>query len=152
MKVLMVCLGNICRSPTAEGVFRQRLAQAGIEAQTDSAGTAAYHIGNPPDPRSQAVAKDYGYPIGDLRARQVSAEDFEAFDWIFAMDQQNYQDLLAIQPANSRATLQRLLDLPGQDLGQVPDPYYGGDEGFHEVVSLIETAADAWIEQWQSKS
>lgn len=150
MNVLFVCLGNICRSPTAEGIFRAQMAQAGIDAMTDSAGTAAYHVGNPPDPRSQAIAREYGYPIDDLRARQVQPQDFEQFDWIFAMDQQNLEDLKTIQPRGSRAQVRRLLDLGERDLGDVPDPYYGGEQGFHDVVELINTAAVHWIEQWQS--
>lgn len=151
MRVLFVCLGNICRSPTAEGVFRDAIAQKGLSIETDSAGTAAYHIGKGPDPRSQRVAEEYGYSIADLRARQATAEDFHAFDWIFAMDHQNWLDLEAIRPADSKARLVRLLDLPDGDLGDVPDPYYGGEEGFHQVVKLIRTAADYYLELWSSK-
>ena len=152
MKVLFVCLGNICRSPTAEGVARVLAGQAGLDIETDSAGTAAYHVGNPPDSRSANVAAKRGYPIDDLRARQASPSDFWEFDWIVAMDDENFRNLQAIQPAGSSARLVMMLQDPNSSPGtadSVPDPYYGGPEGFDHVVDLLERHMQRWIAHWQ---
>ena len=144
MRVLFVCLGNICRSPTAEGVMRHRLQQAGLAAQVavDSAGTAAWHIGKAPDPRTCAAAAQRGYRLHELRARQVQAEDFARFDLILAMDCANLQDLQAMRPGNSQAELDLYLRRYALEEDEVPDPYYGGEEGFERVLDLLERASD----------
>jgi len=139
--VLFVCLGNICRSPTAEAVFRARAGEAGIVI--DSAGTGAWHAGNPPDPRSRAEGERRGYSFAGQAARKVRVEDFREFDFILAMDASNLADLKAIRPDDSTALLS--LFLP--DGVDVPDPYYGGPDGFSNVVDLIENAADYWLAQ-----
>lgn len=139
MKLLFVCLGNICRSPTAHGVMLAQLADAGLNhVHVDSAGTAAYHIGKAPDPRSQAAAKRRGYDLSALRARQVVASDFQEFDYIFAMDENNLADLKNIQPEGSKAELLLALSATEGKGCSVPDPYYGGDRGFDDVLDLCE--------------
>jgi protein-tyrosine phosphatase len=148
MKVLFVCLGNICRSPTAEGVFRHLLAQEAPElrVEIDSAGTAGYHIGHPPDLRSQRAAHARGIDLSGLRARQVSAEDFLRFDLILAMDRDNLEELEAMRPADSRARVQLFLEY-APELGrtEVPDPYYGDARGFEEVLNLSAAASRGLI-------
>jgi protein-tyrosine phosphatase len=143
-KVLFVCLGNICRSPTAEGVFRQLLRQEApeLEVEVDSAGTADYHIGQPPDLRSQRAAMRRGIDLGGLRARQVTPADFARFDLILAMDRANLRELEAMRPQNSRAPVRLFLEY-APELGQpeVPDPYYGNASGFEEVLDLSDAAS-----------
>lgn len=146
VRVLFVCLGNICRSPTAEAVFRQQVQQAGWEAmiQTDSAGTAAWHEGKAPDARSQQHARVRGYDLSALRARQVKASDFADFDHIIAMDAANYAELDRLRAdagGTAKARLALLLDHhPDLCGGDVPDPYYGGTDGFEQVLDQVETA------------
>ncbi len=142
--VLFVCLGNICRSPTAEAVFRARAAGANI--RIDSAGTGAWHTGNPPDSRSRAEGERRGYSFAGQAARKVRAQDFYEFDFILAMDASNLSDLKDIQPGDGTAHLS--LFLP--DGSDVPDPYYGGAEGFAKVVDLIEDASDYWLAQFST--
>lgn len=137
--VLFVCLGNICRSPTAEAVFRTR--SIGQDIRIDSAGTGAWHAGEPPDPRSRAEGERRGYSFAGQAARKVHVQDFHEFDFILAMDASNFSDLQAIRPQN--ATAQLSLFLP--DGSDVPDPYYGGPDGFKDVVDLIEVASDHWL-------
>ncbi|MCL5041243.1 MAG: low molecular weight phosphotyrosine protein phosphatase [Gammaproteobacteria bacterium] len=151
MKVLFVCLGNICRSPSAEGVFSQRLAQRPqLQVAMDSAGTAGYHIGKAPDARAVAAARKRGVDIGGLRARQVSAEDFHRFDLILAMDRSNLADLRRLDPGNG-AELHLFMEYaPDQPL-EVPDPYYGGDQGFEQVLDMLEAASDALLDELQSR-
>ena len=147
--VLFVCLGNICRSPTAEAVFRARAADHDI--QIDSAGTGAWHAGEVPDPRSRAEGERRGYSFEGQAARKVRVQDFQDFDFILAMDRSNLADLKSIQPKDGTAMLS--LFLP--DGSDVPDPYYGGPDGFKQVVDLIEFASDYWLSQMtagQSKS
>jgi protein-tyrosine phosphatase len=147
-RVLFVCLGNICRSPTAEGVFRHLLRQEAPELQVevDSAGTADYHIGDPPDPRSQRAALRRGIDLSALRARQVVPADFARFDLILAMDRDNLVALEQRRPAHSRARLRLFLEY-ATDLGrlEVPDPYYGGARGFEEVLDLATAASRGLI-------
>jgi protein-tyrosine phosphatase len=145
IRVLMVCLGNICRSPTAEGVLRSGLRQAGLEAdvQVDSAGTGNWHVGNPPDARSQRHAAKRGYDLSQLRARQISEDDFHRFDFILAMDGDNLADLHRIAPEKHAATVQLFASRP------VPDPYTGGPEGFEEVLDIVEEACRAWTQNLQ---
>jgi len=148
--ILFVCLGNICRSPTAEGVFRARAARAGLggHVEIDSAGTGDWHVGHPPDRRAIAAAATRGYDLAALRARQVVAGDFHRFDWILAMDRANLRDLSALRPRSFAGHLGLFLDVaPSLGLREVPDPYYGGTEGFERVLDLIETASDALIER-----
>jgi protein-tyrosine phosphatase len=142
LRILMVCLGNICRSPTAEGVLRHKLQQAGLDEQVeiDSAGTGAWHLGHPPDARSQRHAAGRGYDLAALRARRVSEGDFDRFDLILAMDEDNLADLERLRPPSSRAELRLFADCA------VPDPYAGGAQGFEQVLDLVEAASDAWVE------
>ena len=142
-RVLFVCLGNICRSPTADGVLRHLAAQAPhLKIEVDSAGTADYHIGAPPDPRSQRAASRRGIDISGLRARQVTADDFVRFDLILAMDRENLRELEAMKPANSRASLKLFLEYaPDLNLRDVPDPYYRDARAFEEVLDLTTAAS-----------
>jgi protein-tyrosine phosphatase len=154
-RVLFVCLGNICRSPTAEGVFRHLLTQEAPElrVEVDSAGTADYHIGEPPDLRSQRAAVRRGIDLGGLRARQVTAADFARFDLILAMDRSNMLALEAMRPQNSRARVQLFLEYAA-NLGrlEVPDPYYGGASGFEEVLDLAAAASRGLLAALQAKA
>ena len=147
MRVLFVCLGNICRSPTAEAVMRQRLQQAGLaeRIEVDSAGTGDWHLGKAPDSRTQQAASRRGYDLSSLRGRQVSVDDFARFDLILAMDGANLRDLQRMRPAQARGELDlylRRFELAEDD---VPDPYYGGSEGFEHVLDLREQASDALL-------
>lgn len=154
LSILFVCLGNICRSPTAEAVFRQRVRDAGLgdRLHIESAGTGDWHIGRPPDRRASAAAARRGYELDRLRARQVSAEDFHRFDLILAMDDNNLADLQALRPADDDALLARFLDVLGEDgPHEVPDPYYGGDDGFDHVLNLVEKASDLWLERLRER-
>jgi protein-tyrosine phosphatase len=148
VRVLFVCMGNICRSPTAEGVFAALVEREGLADRIliDSAGTHGYHVGEPPDPRAQNAALQRGIDISRLRARRAQAEDFELFDYVLPMDLSNYEELEAMRPAQGRAVLRRFLEfapeLPEED---VPDPYYGGPRGFARVLDLIEVAAEGLL-------
>jgi low molecular weight protein-tyrosine phosphatase len=144
MKILFVCLGNICRSPTAEIVFRQIVAREApdIAVEVDSAGTAGYHIGSPADSRTRQAALRRGYDMSALRARVVEPQDFSRFDLILAMDRQNLDALHQRAPAAARGRIRLFLEFaPGADTLEVPDPYYGGANGFEEVLDLVEAAA-----------
>lgn len=146
VKVLFVCLGNICRSPTAEGVFRRRLEAAGLQdaVQVDSAGTHDYHIGKAPDPRAVAAAARRGIDISGLRARQVTAEDLEGFDYVLAMDEENLAYLQHL--ADGRARPRLLMDYAPQcGVREVPDPYFGGRRGFERVLDMLEQACDGLV-------
>lgn len=149
VKVLFVCLGNICRSPTAEGLFQQLLRAEGLDhaVEVDSAGTGDWHIGHPPDSRAQQAALQRGYDISHLRARQVSPGDFDRFNYIIAMDNQNLADLKAMKPESFDGHLGLLLPF-GDDNSQreVPDPYHGGEKEFQRVLDLLENAASGLLE------
>lgn len=144
VRVLFVCLGNICRSPTAHGVFADLVQQAGFgdRIEVDSSGTGDWHIGLPPDGRAVAEAKKRGYNLSHLRARQVCREDFELFDLILAMDRDNLNHLQALRPARARAELRLFLEFASDsEAEEVPDPYFGGAEGFAHVFELVEAAS-----------
>ena len=152
VSVLFVCLGNICRSPTAEGVFRDLVEREGLgdRIRIDSAGTHAYHVGSPPDSRAQAEAKRRGIDIGGLRGRQARSEDFKTFDYVLAMDRSNHQNLLAICPLDAEDRLSMFLDFaPELDRREVPDPYYDG--GFDRVYDMIEQAARGLLDDIRTK-
>lgn len=140
--VLFVCMGNICRSPTAEGVFRHVVREAGVEErlEIDSAGTHAYHVGEPPDRRSQAAASRRGYHLGDIRARRVSEADFDRFDLILAMDKLNLVTLKEFA-GEHEDKVRLFLEYSSGPETEVPDPYYGGATGFERVLDLIEDAS-----------
>lgn len=147
--VLFVCLGNICRSPTAEGVFRERLRRAGLERRVlvDSAGTGGWHVGEPPDPRTRAAAARRGYDLSALRARQVARDDFRRFDLVLAMDLDNRTSLLRQCPATEQGRIGLFLSyLPDARATEVPDPYDGGVDGFEHVLDLVEAASDGLLE------
>jgi len=146
MKVLFVCTGNICRSPTAEGVFRHMAEAAGIKVVTDSAGTHGYHIGDPPDPRTVAAARARGIDLSALRARKVTRADFDDFDLILAMDRGHLAHLLAMRPKHSRAEVRLFLDYhPDAAIQDVPDPYYSDADAFTHVLDLAEATSHAII-------
>lgn len=135
MKVLFVCTGNICRSPTAEGVVKRLARETGVSLHVDSAGTHDYHVGEPPDERAQRHALRRGYDLSALRARQIAKRDFEEFDLILAMDRGHLRNLLRMCPSEHRGKLRLFME--GQD---VPDPYYGGPDEFEQVLDMIEAA------------
>lgn len=145
MKILMVCLGNICRSPIAEGVLQSKL---GSDFIVDSAGTGDWHVGQKPDERAIAVSKKYGINISNLRARQIQTQDFDEFDLIFVMNQANYADVLSLAKTKEhREKVQMIL----KNEQNVPDPYFGDDEGFEEVFKLLDEVTDEVVNQLKSK-
>ncbi len=142
-RILFVCLGNICRSPTAHGVLRAMARKQGRTLEIDSAGTGNWHLGSPPDPRSSAAALARGIDISDLYARQVTAADFDRFDLILAMDEANRRDLERLRPPGNATPVQLLLEHAPGPAREVPDPYLGG--GFNAVLDLIETASEGLL-------
>jgi protein-tyrosine phosphatase len=147
-KVLFVCMGNICRSPTAEGVFKRHVREAGLEGTilSDSAGTHDYHVGEPPDPRAREAAQRRGYDLADLRARRVAIKDFAEFNLILAMDEHNLGILRRQCPPQHVHRLRLFLEFGRQrEIHHVPDPYYGGPQGFENVLDLIEDAAQGLL-------
>jgi protein-tyrosine phosphatase len=142
VRILFVCLGNICRSPTAEGVLRALAAREApdLPLEVDSAGTADYHVGQPPDPRTRAAAARRGYDLSALRARTLDSADFERFDLILAMDRENLGALKRRAPSHAHERLRLFLEFAPDAPEDVPDPYYGGPNGFEEVLDLVETA------------
>ena len=148
--VLFVCLGNICRSPTAEAVFRHKADEAGLKLTIDSAGTHGYHTGSPPDKRSQAAGQERGYSFKGLKCRRVSDSDFETFDLILAMDQSNLENLREMSDPEHHHKIRLMLDFAGYENEEVPDPYYGGKKGFELVLGLIEEASDGLVKALRS--
>ncbi len=150
VKILFVCMGNICRSPTAHGVFRSLVEKEGLADRilVDSAGTHAYHVGEPPDRRAQSTAQRRGVELQDLRARRVDVSDFHEFHYIVAMDQDNYLSLSNICPDGLYEKLHLLMDFaPAMRTREVPDPYYGGPTGFERVYDLVEAAAQGLLQE-----
>lgn len=149
VKVLFVCLGNICRSPTAEGVFRKLVRDEKLEhlIEIDSAGTHAYHIGEPPDERAQAACARRGIDISSLRGRKAVAGDIDKFDYVLAMDRENYEDLHDICPPGQESRIRLFMEFaPDRPEEEVPDPYFGGASGFDRVLDMIEDAARGLLE------
>ena len=149
-QVLFVCLGNICRSPTAHGVFESIVKERGLQESIhiDSCGTGDWHIGYAPDPRAVTEAAKRGYDLGELRARQVEPRDFGEFDYILAMDEKNLSDLKAMCPATFSGFLGLFLPFDtAATVREVPDPYYGGDEGFTGVLDMIEAASEGLLQE-----
>ena len=149
-KVLFVCLGNICRSPTAHGVFAAMVEERGLSSviEVDSCGTGGWHVGSPPDRRAVAEAAVRGYDLSPLRARQFSPVDFQRFDFILAMDHSNLADLQALRPRQFAGHLGLFLDFaPRRKEREVPDPYYGGDDGFAHVLDLVEEASVGLLQE-----
>jgi protein-tyrosine phosphatase len=147
-RVLFVCMGNICRSPTAEGVFRYYAEQAGLadRLEIDSAGTHAYHVGEPADRRARAAAERRGMSLDGIRARRVSAQDYQRFDYIIAMDEDNLARLRDEAPDGHDARLHLFLEFAAGSETEVPDPYYGGAAGFERVLDLVEDASRGLLE------
>jgi len=149
VRVLFVCMGNICRSPTAEGVFRHLVAETDFKdkIESDSAGTHAYHVGEQPDRRAQSAAKQRGIDLSDLRARSVSLADYESFDYILAMDNDNYNILVSQSPAHAKPKIKLFMEYAAQSTEkEVPDPYYGGQRGFDIVYEMVESASKGLLE------
>ncbi|MFV0530236.1 MAG: low molecular weight protein-tyrosine-phosphatase [Flavobacteriales bacterium] len=149
MKILMVCLGNICRSPLAEGIMRAKAIQYKLNLDVDSAGTASYHLGELPDKRSIAIAQKYGIDLTTQRARQFVKEDFDRFDFIFAMDKSNFQNIIKLTShPNQKEKVHLILNEshPKENL-EVPDPYYGEQQGFETVFSMLNDACEAFIKK-----
>lgn len=147
ISILMVCTGNICRSPTAEGVLVAKAAARGVKLRVDSAGTHDYHVGEPPDARSMKHAKRRGYDLSTQRARQVCAADFREFDYILAMDRGHLRELEDLAPADARARLSLFLAASKNcEAHDVPDPYYGGDAGFEAVLDMVDEACERWLD------
>jgi protein-tyrosine phosphatase len=154
IKVLFVCLGNICRSPSAEGVFRKLVEEQGLldQVEIDSAGTHAYHIGSPPDERAQEAASRRGINMSSLRGRRVDEGDFYVFDYVLAMDQSNEYHLREMAPAEEVHKIKLFLDYaPQRSESEVPDPYYGGHSGFENVLDLIEDASEGLLADIKSR-
>ena len=155
MNILVVCTGNICRSPTAEAVLRKKLSDAGLgdEVHVDSAGTHGYHVGQMPDQRSAAVAIARGYDLSKIRSRQFKNDDYENFDVILAMDCGHLQALTSGKPDTARIDVMLYMEFSQNYPGEsVPDPYYGGDQGFEQVLDMIEEGADTLINHWYPQS
>lgn len=147
-RVLFVCMGNICRSPTAEGVFRHQVTAAGLDEdiEIDSAGTHAYHVGEPPDRRARAAAERRGVSLADIRARRVHPDDFERFNFVIAMDRDNLLNLKEQAEVEHHEKIRLFLEFSSGPETEVPDPYYGGATGFERVLDLVEDASRGLLE------
>ncbi len=147
-RLLLVCLGNICRSPMAEGALRARLREARLDGgvEVDSAGTGGWHVGSPPDPRAIAAARRHGVDIGGLRARQLRADDFAAFDWLLCADHANLRDVRALAPSGARAGTALFMEWAGL-AGAIADPYDGGEDHFEQAWRQVDAAARAAVER-----
>ena len=155
MRILFVCMGNICRSPSAEGVFRSLLAVRApqLAVEIDSAGTHDYHVGEPPDDRAIAAARRRGIDLSSLRARTVRTSDFDYYDLILAMDEQNLRELRRRAPAARHERIQLMMEfVPSSPVRAVPDPYYGGPQGFEQVLDLLEEAAEGLLREISSRA
>ncbi len=153
-KVLFVCMGNICRSPTAHGVFESMIKSAGLvsDVEVDSAGTHAYHIGEMPDKRSSQCASEHGFDLSYIRARRVEVSDFDYFDYILAMDSDNFSILESMAPTKHKDKVSLFLDFAKDKTeSEVPDPYYGGPNGFDHVFDLVEAASKGLLSDIQKK-
>lgn len=149
MKVLMVCLGNICRSPMAEGILRKKVNDHNLEVEIDSCGTASYHVGDSPDNRAQQTIRNHGHDISDLRGRQFETTDFDKFDLIYTMDENNYLNILDLARSEEDKLKVRMIMnevYPQQNIS-VPDPYYGGQNGFEETYNMLDIAGEKIIEK-----
>ncbi|MEE9492498.1 MAG: low molecular weight protein-tyrosine-phosphatase [Gammaproteobacteria bacterium] len=154
IKVLFVCMGNICRSPTGQGVFESLVRKQGLEdvIEIDSAGTHAFHVGEPPDSRATSTARLRNIDLSTQRARKVNDRDYEVYDYILAMDNSNLEDLRIRCPEEHQLKLYRLLDFSRKaEISEVPDPYYGGSKGFERVLDLVEDGAEGLLKHIQSK-
>ncbi|MBE9516778.1 MAG: low molecular weight phosphotyrosine protein phosphatase [Proteobacteria bacterium] len=152
--VIFVCLGNICRSPTAEAVFRKLVSEEGCDhlVEIDSAGTHAYHVNEPPDQRAQAAAMRRGIDMSSLRGRRATESDIESFDYVLAMDSENYHNLLAISTDEYRHKIRLFMEFaPDRPEDEVPDPYYGGAGGFDNVLDMVEEAARGLLDDIRNK-
>lgn len=150
MKILTVCLGNICRSPMAQGVLRKKIRERGLNMHTDSAGTADYHVGEQPDERAMQTFNEYGIDISDLRGRQFQIEDFDKFDIILTMDEDNYENVLSLarnEADKSKVEMFMNYLYPGENIS-VPDPYFGGTSGFYNVYEMIDITTDKLLEKF----
>jgi low molecular weight protein-tyrosine phosphatase len=155
MRILFVCMGNICRSPSAEGVFRNLLAARApqLTVEIDSAGTHDYHVGEPPDDRAIAAARRRGIDLSSLRARTVQTGDFDYYDLILAMDEQNLRELRRRAPAARHERIRLMMEfVPSSPVRAVPDPYYGGPQGFEQVLDLLEEAAEGLLREVLSQA
>ncbi len=160
VNVLFVCLGNICRSPTAHGLFQHHVQQAGLDQHivVDSAGTGGWHIGHPPDSRAQSTALQQGYDISHLQARVVTCDDFEKFDYILGMDNENVANLLDLKPHNYTGTVGLFLEVAGIKIDEkiknleVPDPYYGDQTYFENAIQLIDNGAIGLLSRIQNEN
>ena len=154
VSVLVVCTGNICRSPTGEGVMRRLAEKRGLgdRVRVESAGTHDYHVGEEPDPRAVRHASKRGYDLSRLRASQVRAEDFHAYDYILAMDRGHLRILRSVAPPDAKARIGLFLEASARWKGaDVPDPYYGGVEGFEQVLDMVEEAAERWLDRIEAE-
>jgi len=150
-RLLFVCMGNICRSPTAKGIFDRALDEGRIAFESQSAGTHDYHVGHPPDRRAVEAARRAGVDISSDISRQFVRDDFHRFDRIFAMDRANLEHMNAVRPDNATARVQLVMELvPDYGMDEVPDPYYGGRTGFVQVVDMLEAAAEALVRELRS--